>query len=194
MVYAKEAKAAGSNPRALAEALARGLREGDDVEAVEVAGPGFLNIRLKASCVRDRAAQRAHGGRVLRSRGASRRRRGQRRIRQRQSHGPDACRPRPRRRVRRRARQSAGVLRRARWRANITSTTPGRRWTCSPARRSCATARRWARRSGRYPRGSIPAITSSKSARRWRPNTALTSRKPTKRIGCRSCALAPSTR
>jgi arginyl-tRNA synthetase len=47
MVYAKEAKAAGSNPRALAEALAEGLRKGEDVAGAEVAGPGFLNIRLK---------------------------------------------------------------------------------------------------------------------------------------------------
>src|SRR5579863_5937686 len=47
MVYAKEAKASGSNARALAEALAESLRKGEDVAAVEVAGPGFLNIRLK---------------------------------------------------------------------------------------------------------------------------------------------------
>ena len=47
MVYAKEAKAAGSNPRALAESLAETLRQGGDVAAVEVAGPGFLNIRLR---------------------------------------------------------------------------------------------------------------------------------------------------
>jgi arginyl-tRNA synthetase len=47
MVYAKEAKAAGSNPRALAESLAEFLRKSEDVAAVEVAGPGFLNIRLK---------------------------------------------------------------------------------------------------------------------------------------------------
>ena len=47
MIYAKEAKAAGSNPRALAESLAEILRKGEDVAAVEVAGPGFLNIRLK---------------------------------------------------------------------------------------------------------------------------------------------------
>ena len=47
MVYAKEAKAAGSNPRALAEALAEGLRKGQDVAAVEVAGPGFLTIKLR---------------------------------------------------------------------------------------------------------------------------------------------------
>ena len=46
MVYAREAKAAGGSPRALAEALAEALRKAPDVEAVEVAGPGFINIRL----------------------------------------------------------------------------------------------------------------------------------------------------
>jgi arginyl-tRNA synthetase len=46
MVYAREAKAAGGNPRALAEALAEVLRQAPDVETVEVAGPGFINIRL----------------------------------------------------------------------------------------------------------------------------------------------------
>jgi arginyl-tRNA synthetase len=46
MVYAREAKAAGGNPRALAEALAEALRKTPDVETVEVAGPGFINIRL----------------------------------------------------------------------------------------------------------------------------------------------------
>ena len=49
MVYAKEAKAVGSNSRALAQSLAEGLRKGDDVASVEIAGPGFLNIRLKAN-------------------------------------------------------------------------------------------------------------------------------------------------
>jgi len=49
MVYAREAKAAGGNPRALAEALAEVLREAADVETVEVAGPGFINIRLAHS-------------------------------------------------------------------------------------------------------------------------------------------------
>jgi arginyl-tRNA synthetase len=47
MVYAKEAKAAGSNPRALATEIAAGLAEQDDVDQAEVAGPGFINIRLK---------------------------------------------------------------------------------------------------------------------------------------------------
>ena len=48
MVYAREAKAAGSSPRALAESLGQGLQGTPGVAAVEVAGPGFLNIRLTA--------------------------------------------------------------------------------------------------------------------------------------------------
>jgi arginyl-tRNA synthetase len=47
MVYAKEAKAAGANARALAIEIAAGLAEQDDVDQAEVAGPGFINIRLK---------------------------------------------------------------------------------------------------------------------------------------------------
>ena len=40
------AKRAATQPRALADLIAAKLRELDEVEAVEVAGPGFLNIRL----------------------------------------------------------------------------------------------------------------------------------------------------
>jgi len=47
MVYAREAKAAGSNARALAVEIAAGLAEQEDVDQAEVAGPGFINIRLK---------------------------------------------------------------------------------------------------------------------------------------------------
>ncbi len=47
MVYAKEAKAQGSNPRALAQKLVAGLEREPDVESAEVAGPGFVNLRLK---------------------------------------------------------------------------------------------------------------------------------------------------
>jgi len=47
MVYAREAKAAGSNPRAVASELAAALGQKADVESAEVAGPGFINIRLK---------------------------------------------------------------------------------------------------------------------------------------------------
>ncbi len=40
------AKPAGNNPRALAEALAGELAQLDLVSAVDVAGPGFINVRL----------------------------------------------------------------------------------------------------------------------------------------------------
>jgi len=40
------AKGAGMNPRALAERIAPKLAELDEVESAEIAGPGFINIRL----------------------------------------------------------------------------------------------------------------------------------------------------
>ncbi len=43
------AKKAGTNPRAFAESLAARLLTVDGIETAEVAGPGFLNIRLSAS-------------------------------------------------------------------------------------------------------------------------------------------------
>ena len=39
-------KAIGENPRALAEKIAAALRSDGDVASVEVAGPGFINLRL----------------------------------------------------------------------------------------------------------------------------------------------------
>jgi len=53
MVYAREAKSAGSNARSLAAALAAELMKQPEVEAVEVAGPGFINIRLRAAVAAD---------------------------------------------------------------------------------------------------------------------------------------------
>src|SRR5687768_9247638 len=40
------ARLAGSNPRALAQALVDALPASDDIAAIEIAGPGFLNFRL----------------------------------------------------------------------------------------------------------------------------------------------------
>lgn len=40
------AKAVGENPRALAEKIAAALRADADIAAVEIAGPGFVNLRL----------------------------------------------------------------------------------------------------------------------------------------------------
>src|SRR5499427_6815350 len=45
MVLAKEAKA---KPRDLAEAIAARLRDDDLIEKVDIAGPGFINLTLKA--------------------------------------------------------------------------------------------------------------------------------------------------
>ncbi len=47
MVFAKEAKASFSAPRQLATEIAFALSEDADVAEAEVAGPGFINIRLK---------------------------------------------------------------------------------------------------------------------------------------------------
>ncbi|MDO7881499.1 arginine--tRNA ligase [Salinibacterium soli] len=45
----KLAKPLGANPREFAEEIAAGLREVDGVSAVDVAGPGFINITLDAA-------------------------------------------------------------------------------------------------------------------------------------------------
>jgi len=42
------AKRLGSNPRELAQRIADGLAETDGIAGVEIAGPGFINIRLDA--------------------------------------------------------------------------------------------------------------------------------------------------
>lgn len=47
------AKPAGTNPRALAEALVQQLRAHADIEGAEIAGPGFINLRLARRCWED---------------------------------------------------------------------------------------------------------------------------------------------
>src|ERR1043166_7630326 len=47
------AKAAGTNPRALAEAIKPKLEALPPVTSVEVAGPGFINLRLAPDAWRD---------------------------------------------------------------------------------------------------------------------------------------------
>lgn len=51
------AKAAGQKPRDLADALAEELRKHPSVTAVEVAGPGFINLRLADAFWYDRLAE-----------------------------------------------------------------------------------------------------------------------------------------
>jgi arginyl-tRNA synthetase len=53
MVFAKEAKAHFPNPRQLAVEIATALAESEGVAEAEVAGPGFINIRLKPDVYRD---------------------------------------------------------------------------------------------------------------------------------------------
>src|SRR5689334_17894794 len=48
------AKAAGKPPRAIAEALVAELRKHDAIEGAEIAGPGFINLRVRADFWRAR--------------------------------------------------------------------------------------------------------------------------------------------
>jgi arginyl-tRNA synthetase len=59
MVLAKEANA---NPRELAEKLAEQLLKDDRIEKAEVAGPGFVNLKLKASAWTDQLRKILHEG------------------------------------------------------------------------------------------------------------------------------------
>lgn len=56
------AKTAGMAPRALAERLLPGLMALDDVETAEIAGPGFINLRLNDACWRREIAETAAAG------------------------------------------------------------------------------------------------------------------------------------
>ncbi len=51
------AKAARTNPRALAQALVEALPASDDVARVEIAGPGFINFHLSSAAYRHEAAR-----------------------------------------------------------------------------------------------------------------------------------------
>ena len=103
------AKAARTNPRALAQALVAALPRHDDVAKVEIAGPGFINFHLAPAAYQREvreivAAQGDAYGRNDQRRGPH----GRRGIRVRQSHRPAARRPRPRRGDRRLHRARAG--------------------------------------------------------------------------------------
>ena len=53
MVYARDAKEHFANPRQLATEIAFALAKDPDVDQAEVAGPGFINIRLKPNVLQD---------------------------------------------------------------------------------------------------------------------------------------------
>lgn len=62
-VALRSAKLAGMQPRAIAEAVAARISEHPDVAAVEIAGPGFINLRLSATALQRilREARQADG-------------------------------------------------------------------------------------------------------------------------------------
>ena len=59
MVLAKPAK---RKPRELAELIAAGLRDADGVKSVEIAEPGFINLRLEAGLWQRQIAEIVHAG------------------------------------------------------------------------------------------------------------------------------------
>ena len=154
------AKPLGMKPRELALRIAARLEADPDVASVEVAGPGFVNLRLAdafwaAQLARDPARRHGATGTPMSARGEQ----GERRIRLGQSDRADACRPLPRRRGRRRDRQPAGGDRPCGDARILHQRCRRAGRSRSPAPPSCATARRSARRSARSRAASIPATT-----------------------------------
>ena len=189
MVLAKEAR---TNPRALGEALAAELRADPRIVGGRASpGPGFINLRLAPAIFHDvlRGALADPDGF---GRAQRRRRAGQRRVRLGQPDRPDACRPRPRRGVRRRAVQPPGrrrpagharILHQRRRRA-------GRR--ARPLRLPALP--RGAGRAGRpIPEGLYPGdYLKPVGARARRDPRPRAPRQAGGANGCRSCARPPS--
>ncbi len=170
MVLAKDARHQSARPRRAARRRAAGRPA--DITKAEIGGPGLHQPHARSRGVLHRGADARRRGRRTgswpwraRSAGAP----GQCGICLGQPDGADACRPLAA------ARCSAmrlpnlldfagydghpRILHQRRRRA-------GRR--ARPLGLSCATARRWARRSARFRRGSIRATISSRSASGWR--------------------------
>ena len=98
------AKKAGMNPRDFADARPARLEQADGIAAVEVAGPGFLNITVDAGAQGEVAARDRRRRRGVRRHRRVRRREDQPRVRLRQPDRPAAHRRRPVGGGRRRAR------------------------------------------------------------------------------------------
>ncbi len=191
MVLAKPAR---MKPRDIADKLQAKLAGVDGVEAVSVAGPGFLNLTLKPEvwhglvrAILDEGAEygrsTAGNGKKVNVEYVSA-----------NPDGTDARRPLPRRRVRRRARQPAR-LRRLRRHARILRQRcrrPGRR---ARAIRIPALPRGAGRGHRRDTAGALPRRLPE-AGRRGAGDKSTASRSSTCRRtgGCRSCARSRSSR
>ena len=147
-----------TNPRALAELIKPKLDALPPVTSVEIAGPGFINLRLTPDAWRDELRTILREGERIRplARSAI-------------TSGSTSNMSRPTRPGR-----CTWAIAAARWSAtaspgcsrrpasasprNIMSTTPARRSIRSPARCTCGTARRSARTSATSPRACTRAI------------------------------------
>ena len=177
------AKPAGRPPREVAEAVAARLREADGVAAVDVAGPGFLNITLDSAAQGELARTVVEAGEAYGSSAGLGRAADQPRVRLGQPHRAAAPRARPVGRGRRRPR--AGSCRRPAPRspASTTSTTRGVQidrfaGRCSPPPRA-----------SRRPRTATAARTSARS----RPQVVAAEPggpRPARRPGGRRCSGA----
>ena len=105
------AKPARMKPRDLAEKIVEGLKADGDVESVEIAGPGFVNIRLKSEYWTGILGQILKSGTDFGRSTLGGGVKSQRRIRLGQSDRPDACGALSRRRRRRCSGEFAGLLR-----------------------------------------------------------------------------------
>ena len=180
---------------------ARARREGSPpccvpmqrVAKADVAGPGFINLTLVPEVWPQELRRALSLGRDYGRSEIGAARKGQRRIRLRQSDRAAACRPWPRRGVRRRARQPARLcrLRRDARILHQRRRRPGRR---AGALGLSALPRGARRGHRRHPGGALSRRLPQGSAAASSPPTTASSSPPCRRPnGCRSCASAPST-
>ena len=145
-------RASSSGRRATSPPSSASRIASDDVEAVEVAGPGFLNLRLSAAWYRARAGAHPRRGRPLRRGAAGAGAAAAGGVRVGEPDGRPHGRLGPQRRVRRLRRARCWSSPATRSRASTTSTTRAGRSSCSASR--CARARlRAGAAGGRLPGG-----------------------------------------
>ncbi len=124
-------KRIGVAPRDLAAEIAAGLQALDGVAAVDVAGPGFINITLEAASAGELARRIVAEGEAFGRGTALDRAADEPRVRLREPHRARAPRRHPLGRGRRQPRPHPRRRRAPRWPASTTSTTTARRSTAS---------------------------------------------------------------